>query len=832
MARVHYLQTAFVAGVLDPRMAARTDVRQYYQGLSVGNNVVPIPLGGCKRRPGQKYVATLGSQQTALHTSATATAPNGGTANNAKDDSWDTAVLTTTNIGVLNPYVVVHYDLGSALTINFVDVVGLTLTAGSSTQFVIQSSTDDIAWTTRAIPSSVDTTERSLRNEMNPAVTARYWRIARVGATDLTTSKAQVRDFLLWVNNSAISTVRLKPFSINTDEAFVIALTDRSFSIYDSDLDTFVTNVASPYSNSTIEEVDHAQAADSMVFVHEDVSPRLLLNDPTASPQWDTEQITFTNIPKFDFNDSLSPAVTSDVQDVTFTNFVEGNTFALELEGARTGIIVFQGVGTANAQAATADNIRRAVQKLYTVGLYGVSCAFTAGTTFRITFGEDSADNHKLISGTPLTAGATAAITAVKIANGVSRREPVWSTTRGWPRTVTFHEGRLWFGGSRSLPLSLFGSVVNDFFNFDLGAGLDDDAIFITLATSQLNKVIALFSGRDLQVFTSGGEFRFLVSPITPANAAPKNQTQYGAAPIKPVSTDGATVFVQKTRKVLRDFLFRYEEDSYSSVPLSALSAFLLSNIRDMASWQGDTDDDANLVMLVNNDGTLAVHVTLRSQEIAAWSLWSSDGLYKSVCVAESARYCAIQRTINGTNVLYLEHFDESYRLDAATRYTFALPGSSVINGANHLNGELCRMRDGNIVLDDVTVVAGSANLLGDGSSYSGTDIEVGLDWHPLMSTMPLNNDFGNGDNFLRKKRVVSARIDVYQSLGILYNDRELPDDFWDLDNFDTPPDPFTGTHQLEESSNWDEGMLIQTISQSDPLPFHIRALDFTVETS
>ncbi len=27
--------------------------------------------------------------------------------------------------------------------------------------------------------------------------------------------------------------------------------------------------------------------------------------------------------------------------------------------------------------------------------------------------------------------------------------EDVWSSTKGWPRSVTFHEGRLYFGGSR-----------------------------------------------------------------------------------------------------------------------------------------------------------------------------------------------------------------------------------------------------------------------------------------------------------------------------------------------------------------------------------------------
>lgn len=831
MARTHYLQSAFVAGVLDPRMASRTDVRQYYQGMSIGENVVSVPLGGVKRRPGQKFVSQLGFMQTARHTTATATAPNGGTANNAKDDDPDTVVLTTVNIAMVNPYVVVHYDLGSPQAIRAWDVVGAELTSGTSSQFFVQRSTDNVIWTLSGGLTLLDTTERSYRGVFLSPVTARYWRVARIGATDLGTAKAQIRDFLVWSETTTVSAVRLMPFVVSTDDAFVVAFTDRAIEVFDTDTDGSASTVPSPYVSADLAEVDYAQSAEAMVLVHEDHAPRLLVRDQITS-LFSIEQIVFTNVPVFDFADALSPAAVNDVHDVTFTNFVEGNTFQLELEGARSGVIAFQGVADAIHQAATAENIRRAVQKLYTVGLSGVSVAFTAGTTFRITLAEDSADNHDVITGTPLTAGSTAAITAVKFANGTSRREPVWSDTRGWPRTVTFHEGRLYFGGSRSLPQSIFGSVVNDFFNFDIGAGLEDDAIFITMNTAQLNKINALFSGRDLQLFTSGGEFRFITSPITPANAAPKNQTQYGAAPLKPVSTDGATVFVQKTRKVMRDFLFRYEEDAYSSVPISALAAHLLTNVVDIAAWQGNGDDDANLVLLVNGDGTIAAHVTLRSQEIAAWSQWLTDGDYVATCVSERERYVAVERTINAVDVLYLEHFDDAYRLDAASLYVFNPPGQSTITGATHLNGEVCRVRDGNIVLDNVTPVAGNADITGDGTPYAGTNIEIGLGWTPRVVTMPLNTDFGNGDNYLRKKRVVKARINVYQSLGLLFNGRELPDDYFDLDNFDEAPAPFTGVHSLEESSNWDEGPLTQEISQADPLPFHILGFDLTVESS
>lgn len=832
MPKTHYLQTSFVAGVLDPRLSARTDIRQYYQGMSIGENVVPVPLGGAKRRPGLKYVGSLPYMHVALQAAATATAANGGTANNARDDDLDTVLTTTTNISTVNPYVVVHYDLGSALSITSWDVVDISLTSGESVQFQVQSSTDDALWSSNGALPIVDTSVRSYRVRSSTPISARYWRVVRIGATDLGTAKAELGDFLLWAENTSISAVRMMPFAVSTDEAYIVTLTDRSIQVFDAEGDSLDSNLPSPFGTADLAYVDFAQSASAMVLVHEDYEPRALVRDQ-VNGTWSIERINFSNIPDFDFADGDSPSFTDDIQVITFATFVEGNTFQLELGGARSGPITYQGTASADNISATEENIRRAVQQLYTVGLSGVFVDYDASSgVWVITLSEDSADNHPLIVGTPLTAASGAAIVAEKIQDGTPRREAVWSATRGWPRTVTFHEGRLWFGGSRALPQSAFGSVVNDFFNFDTGAALDDDAVFITLNSAQLNKINALFSGRDLQLFTSGGEFRFLVSPITPANAAPKNQTQYGAAQIKPVSTDGSTVFVQKTRKVLRDFLFRYEEDAYSSVPISALSAHLLAGVTDIASWQGDGDDDANLVMLVNADGTLAVHVTLRSQEIAAWTAWSTTGTIKAVCVAESSRYVAVLRSINGADVLYAERFDEDHRLDASRVGTFNPPGQSTVTSIAHLNGEDCRARAGNIVLDNATPVAGSASLTADGSAYLATAYEIGLGWEPRIDTMPLSTDFGNGDNYLRKKRVVKARVHVYQSLGVLFNGRPLPDDYFDLDSFDEAPEPYTGVHSIEESSNWDEGPLTQGLSQEDPLPFHILGIDLTLETS
>ena len=64
-----------------------------------------------------------------------------------------------------------------------------------------------------------------------------------------------------------------------------------------------------------------------------------------------------------------------------------------------------------------------------------------------------------------------------------------------------FPRGRLYFGGSKSRPNTIWGSRSIDFFNFDTGTGLDDESVEATINTNQLNSIVNIVAGADLRVF-------------------------------------------------------------------------------------------------------------------------------------------------------------------------------------------------------------------------------------------------------------------------------------------------------------------------------------------
>ncbi len=94
------IQTNFTSGELDPLVAGRHDVKHYYNGAEKLRNVLVLPQGGAKLRPGLEYVDELLDVLTRF-TGQTITCPQGGTTANANDNDTATEVQTTGAIGTV-----------------------------------------------------------------------------------------------------------------------------------------------------------------------------------------------------------------------------------------------------------------------------------------------------------------------------------------------------------------------------------------------------------------------------------------------------------------------------------------------------------------------------------------------------------------------------------------------------------------------------------------------------------------------------------------------------------------------------------------------------------
>ena len=347
---------------------------------------------------------------------------------------------------------------------------------------------------------------------------------------------------------------------------------------------------------------------------------------------------------------------------------------------------------------------------------------------------------------------------------------PAFSASVGYPHTCTFHEGRLYLGGAYSLPMTLFGSKVGEPFNFKPSENLDDDAFVVHMETDTLNTIVGLRSGRDVQIFTTGGEF-FIpqadLDPITPSNVSVKSTTKRGSKDgIRPTATEGGTFFIQRQGKALREMLFSDVELSYVANNISLLASHLIVDPKSMAVRPATDTTEGDLLMIVNGTsttgyraassglgGTLACFMLHKQQNIVAPSFIQTDGTFIDIGVDLDVIYAIVKRTVNSATKYYLEVFDDDFTTDSSVQKTSSFSGTSY-NLVSHLNAKTAKVIRDDIVESDVTVnSSGTITTSAQPTSY----IEAGLDFTVTVKTNPVEPNLPSGRVVTQKKRILEV---------------------------------------------------------------------------
>jgi hypothetical protein len=406
--------------------------------------------------------------------------------------------------------------------------------------------------------------------------------------------------------------------------------------------------------------------------------------------------------------------------------------------------------------------------------------------------------------------------------------EAVWSSSKGYPRSVTFHEGRLFFGGSKSRPSTIWGSKVGLFFAFEATEGLDDDAVEATLDTNTFNAIVDIISGRDLQVFTTGGEFYVPQSgldPITPTNffvkTASRNGTQQG---IRVQQLESGTLFVQRQGKSLNEFAYTDTQATYVTQKISLLAGHLLKGPSRLALRRSVATDENDLLLMTNTeDGTMAVFSLLRAQNVIAPSEFITvDGAYIDVSVDISTIYTVVRRNVNGADQYYVEAFEDGLLTDSAKT------GTGVVTTVTmpHLVTESVNIiEDGSVQANQVVPAGGTVTL----PRATVSSFEIGLPITVLARTMPVDLKLQTGTRLGFKKRIVEVNALVVDTQHMRINDKLISfRQFGDI--LDEPVAEFTGTKTLHGILGYSQEAKI-TISQDIPQKMTLLGMEYKVAT-
>ena len=465
---------------------------------------------------------------------------------------------------------------------------------------------------------------------------------------------------------------RLAPFMFNSEQVYLICFRNAAIDIFWQD--TLLATVEdSPFLAEHLSGLRLAMSADTMLITHQSVPPQKLMRLDEAS--WSLEPWAF-----YESDNRLhQPYFKFANDDVTLSASGKSGTITL----------------TASKDFFQADH---------------------AGLHFRIQ------DKEVVIESVSSATTATATTRETLSATDATEdwQEPAFSSLHGYPNSLCFHQDRLFIGGSRDLPNRIWGSKSADLFNFDLGEGLDDEAIEVALLSDQVNRIEALFSGIHLQIFTTGAEWIIEGNPLTPTDMMLSRETRTGSKSdphVAPCYIEGGTIFAAKGNPSLQtgglcEFIYTDQDVAFQATDLTVTAKDIFTAPIDQAY-----DPVNRRLHVVQDNGTMTVLTLFRAEKVFGWSRFITAGAFLSVAAIHDQVYALIDRDSKVT----IERFDHTLGLDYAITPTIesdsmTLSGLEpyqdnriqVVEGDYRYHGEFTAV-DGTLILP--VLVADSATV-------------------------------------------------------------------------------------------------------------------------
>jgi hypothetical protein len=593
---------------------------------------------------------------------------------------------------------------------------------------------------------------------------------------------------------SAGNGVRLVAFEFSTTDSYMLCFTHNRMHVFRNGAQVLDINGGTldyldtssvGLTGARLSRITWTQSADTLIVCHPDINPVRILRGATDA-DWTASALTFDSIPKYAF----SVTVTSPAATLT--------------PSAVSGKVTL----TASASVFLSTHVGQYIN----VSPQGRAkiVRYVSGTVV------DAVTEYPFFNTTAIANGDWDLETGY---------EAVWSATRGWPRSVTFHEGRLFFGGSKSRPSTIWGSRVGLFFDFEAAEALDDDAVEATLDTNTFNAITDIASGRDLQVFTTGGEFycpQEGLEPITPANfflrAVTRNGSQEG---IRVQQLESGTLFIQRQGKSLNEFIFTDAQATYISSKISLLAGHLLKGPTRMALRRSVATDENDLLLLTNSqDGTMAVFSLLRAQNVIAPSQFVTDGEYVDVGVDLTTIYTVVERQVGTDAQFFVEIFDNDVQTDCCKVGTAA---SSV--SMSHIVGKSVEViLDGALQQNQDVPVGGIVDF----PRASVSTFQVGMNYLVKMVTMPVELKIQSGSRLGFRKRIVEVNAIVKDTQYMKINNILVPFRAFGSSILDEAVEEYTGIKTLHGILGYTQDGKI-TIEQDEPLKMILLGMEYKV---
>ena len=572
----------------------------------------------------------------------------------------------------------------------------------------------------------------------------------------------------------------------------------------------------SPYANVDLDELYWSQDEQSLEIVCDAVRPHQV---KLVDGLWTFGPSPYESIPQYLFADSQSPAGIDAQTTITLGGtFVIGDSFTLEYDGFETATIAWT-----DDTAILRSRIKSALAPFiydYAGNVNLNSFAVSGDGPFVVTrIGVATIIPSLIRAGSTTSALGTVSVsygTPTTSTSGAT--EDAWSDDRGWPRTVAYHDQRKIYGGTRSLPATLWGSRVG--FESDFRIGQDDDDAFSFRLKSQKPMAIKWMSSKRLLALgTTGGDIVQFARPLTPTSVQFDRQTGHQSASILPVEANSETFYVLRGGRKLYTLLYEFEAQGWRSIDLTFPSEHITEGIIRQVDYSDQPD---GIVWCVLRNGEVAAMTYERTQGVIAWHRHSLPGNVRSVAVVhrndvdqvwfvveESGqwRVCRLRATSTSTPETdgWLDYWIKSVGKFPTKKFT----------GLENLAGRSVRVIADGMDFGYRTIVGGEVEL-----TDKASEVYVGLDYTATIRTNAYDGgSFGTSQPTKRRWSNLIARL--VKSVMPMINGYRPPDRSGDT-VMDQAEPLFTGDTPVE-GTEYDDGSI--EIIADLPGPCHVTGL-------
>ena len=588
----------------------------------------------------------------------------------------------------------------------------------------------------------------------------------------------------------------------------VIVFGENTADVYNVDTNTYLCSFNTGKSASLMSQCDYETDRNKIIFVHETVKPFAITwaNYGTQAGDYTVADVDLVNVPDYEFV----------ANDKTGTTLGGGTLTPSGVQGYVT-LTASTGTPFANTNISpTATDADWEGKKIVISPVGVIRIVSKKSNTVVLGYVE------RRISSTDAVAAAN---WTVEIG-----WEPIISATRGYPRTIAFYAGRMYFGGTTSIPNLLMASTIEDNYDFDLGDASDNDGFYELLDSRDTAHIYMLQSRNTLEIYCNESVYVIATSGfISPVNVKVTRASSVGIIERAeaPLISDGGSMYINNDKNGIYYLSYMFDVESYSSQIISQMSSELVSSSDSTFNtvvWKGNDEFKNNIFAYIDRNDNVVFITVLLSQEVIGFSklIFKHNGNNSKVYAiyATKDKFYLIKDSglAGGYDFVCL---DPTRYLDSSVQATAAAGRLTGLTRHASTTVDAILVEDGSYIGQFDVDAAGEIDL--GTNDYNAKAIEIGYGYVASIETLPIENVQQIGSSIGKEKIISEVFVNPEELANMTINDYTIID----TNNTNAIKDSFVNRTQY----GWSREQTIR-ISQTKPLALSIRNIQVKAEVN